>query len=93
MEIREIVIEQIKLYNETLDTPIDLTAGDDSALFGKNGVLDSLDFVSLVMDIEQAVENETGRHVTLADEKALSEKNSPFRTVGTLVEYIERVMR
>lgn len=92
MNVTDIILEQIRLYNETLDVPVDLSHGKDSILFGPGGVLDSVDFVSLILDIEQAVEEETGKHISLADEKALSQKNSPFRTVNTLAEYIQSNM-
>ena len=57
-------------------------------LFGEGGVLTSVDFVTLVLDIEEAVEDATGQSITLADERAMSQKHSPFRTVGTLADYI-----
>lgn len=90
--LEEIIIEQVNLYNKTLDEPVDLSCGEASVLFGKGSNLDSVDFVSLILDIEQAVEEETGVHVILSDSKALSQKNSPFRTVGTLVEYVKQNM-
>ena len=61
-------------------------------LFGEGGVLASVDFVTLVLDIEEAVETVTGQSVTLADERAMSQKHSPFRTVGTLAEYIAELL-
>ena len=42
------------------------------------------------MAVEQAVEDELGASVTLADEKAMSQSTSPFRTVGTLAAYVWR---
>lgn len=92
MNVTDIILEQIRLYNETLDVPVDLSQGKDSILFAPGGVLDSVDFVSLILDIEQAVEDEIGKHISLADEKALSQKNSPFRTVNTLAKYIQSNM-
>lgn len=90
--IEDIIIKQINFYNETLDEPVDLSAGLESVLFGKDGHLDSVDFVSLILDIEQAIEDEVGVHIILSDAKALSQKNSPFRTIGTLVEYVKQNM-
>ncbi len=87
-EIEKIIQAQVQSYNENLDEPVDLSAGADSVLFGEGGVLASVDFVTLVLDIEEAVENATGKSITLADERAMSQKHSPFRTVGTLANYI-----
>ena len=65
----------------------------DTVLYGKSGRLDSLGLVNLIVAIEERVGDELGESVTLADEKALSQRDSPFRTVGTLVEYIGRLLK
>ena len=83
-----LITTQVESYNENLDEPVDLSAGAGSVLFGEGGVLTSVDFVTLVLDIEEAVEDATGKSITLADERAMSQKHSPFRTVGTLADYI-----
>ena len=46
--------------------------------------------MNLIVAVEQAVEDELGVRVTLADEKAMSQRSSPFRTVGTLAAYVWR---
>lgn len=87
--IQEAIIEHIAEFNSTLENPVDLEKGADSVLFGVGGTLDSVDFVSLVVDIEQMIEDRFGQVVGLSDARAMSQKNSPFRTVGTLTDYIE----
>jgi hypothetical protein len=44
--------------------------------------------VRLVVELEGSVEQQLGVHVALADEKAMSMRNSPYRSVGSLVELI-----
>jgi D-alanine--poly(phosphoribitol) ligase subunit 2 len=61
--------------------------GPDTELFGESGLLDSVGLVSLVVAVEQELEDELGVHVGLADERALSQRSSPYRTVGTLAGY------
>ena len=39
--------------------------------------------------IEHIAEDRCGQVVGLSDARAMSQKNSPFRTVGTLAAYIE----
>lgn len=56
-------------------------------LFGEVGVLDSVGLVSLVVAVEQAMEDELGIRVSLADERALSQQKSPYRTVESLASY------
>lgn len=88
-KVQEAIIEHIREFNETLENPVDLSKGINSVLFGEGGSLDSVDFVSLVVDIEQMVEEKFGKVIGLADARALSQKNSPFRTIGTLADYVE----
>jgi acyl carrier protein len=64
------------------------TIADETVLVGKDAVLDSLGVVSLIVEIEQRVEAEHGVSVTLANDKAMSQRNSPFRTVGVLTDHI-----
>ena len=91
-ELISLITTQVQSYNDNLDAPVDLSAGADSVLFGEGGVLTSVDFVTLVLDIEEAVEEATGKSITLADERAMSQKHSPFRTVGSLADYIEELL-
>ncbi len=91
-EINKIILEQIEDYNDFLETKMDTSAGNDTILFGRGGVIDSVDFVTLLLDIEQAVNDEYGTHIAISNSRAMSQKNSPFRTVGTLAEYIKNLL-
>jgi acyl carrier protein len=59
-----------------------------TAIFGGEDGIDSLSLVTLVVGLEGDVEREFGKKVLLADEKAMSQRNSPYRTVGALVDFI-----
>ena len=63
-----------------------------TVLFGNGGILDSLGLVNLIIAIEQNIEDEYGISLALADERAMSQKHSPFRTLGSLVDYIEMLL-
>jgi acyl carrier protein len=65
------------------------TLTPDTVLFGSNGLLDSIGLVSVAIAVEQAVQDRYQVTITLADEKALSQKHSPYRTVGTLARYAQ----
>ena len=62
---------------------------ESTHLIGPKSFIDSLTLVSLIVDIEQKINEEYDITVTIADERAMSQKKSPFRTVGTLAEYVE----
>jgi len=59
----------------------------ETLLFGESGLLDSVGLVSLIVAIEQEIENDLGVSIVLADERAMSQKHSPFRSIGALADY------
>ena len=62
--------------------------GEDTVLIGSGAKLDSLNLVSLIVDIEKGLSDKLGIEVSLTDENAMSQQKSPFRTVKTLADYI-----
>ena len=86
--IVDVIIRSLRELDEQGVADLDgaaVSAG--TQLFGENGLLDSVGLVSLVVAVEQALEDELGLQVGLADERALSQRSSPYRTVSTLAEY------
>ncbi len=79
-------INQLLIEEQQLEKSI------GTVLFGKSGELDSQGLVNLIVAIEQKIEEEFEVPITLADEKAMSQKNSPFRTIGTLADYISLLL-
>ena len=67
--------------------------GEDTRLIGRAGVLDSMGLVTLIVDVEQRLEEEYDTVVVLADERALSQTRSPFRSVGSLADYICQLVK
>lgn len=64
----------------------------ETVLFGPGGLFDSLGIVSLVLAVEEAVEDRFDVAITLADQRAMAQSTSPFRTVGLLSRYVERLV-
>lgn len=62
-------------------------------LFGQEAMLDSLGLVNLLIAIEERIEDKMGISVTIASEKAMSLKNSPFRSTEALQKYIETLVK
>jgi hypothetical protein len=61
---------------------------DGSPLVGGEAVLSSVGLVSYALDVEAAVAESFDAQITLVTEQALSRRHSPFRTVGTLADYV-----
>jgi acyl carrier protein len=68
-------------------------AGPETRLYGRQGLLDSLGLVNVIADVEQRVADGFDKTITLADERAMSQRRSPFASVATLVDYIEQLLR
>lgn len=87
-EIFGIVKESVTLLNEELEYDHLRSISDETQLFGGDEGIDSLSLVRLVVDLEGRAQKRFGRSVQLSDEKAMSARTSPFRTVGSLVDFI-----
>jgi acyl carrier protein len=74
------------LASNDMELPPDL--GEETSLVGRQAVLDSIGLVTLVVDLEQRVESEHGVVIALANDRAMSMRNSPFRTVASLTDYV-----
>jgi acyl carrier protein len=91
-KIIDAVFSAIDDLNENHLDGIKLTKSIETKLFGKNGLLDSLGLVNLIIAVEQNIQERFSVALTLADEKALARKNSPFLSVSALVEYISSLL-
>jgi hypothetical protein len=73
--------------NEVVPPAQRLAKSPDTVLFGADGKLDSFGLVNLIVIAERVLEDRLGVTVTLANDQAMSIKNSPFRTVDSLADY------
>ena len=91
--ILKAVYTAIDELNAQLPPGVSVEKTLDGPLYGASGKLESLDFVTLVMEVEEKIKAEFGVDITIADENLLSKKKSPFSSVRTLVEYLAEVLK
>jgi len=89
----KIIYNAIESTNNQREKNLKLDKDPDTVLFGNKGVLDSLGLVNLLVIIEQNIEDGFDVNITIADERAMSQKRSPFRTIGTLADYIDMLLK
>lgn len=89
--IEEVVMEAIRSVNLGREPANQVPESVAAALYGSEGPLDSLGLVALLMDVEEGLRDQ-GLELTLSDERAMSQKQSPFRSVPVLVAYIQEVL-
>ncbi|WP_458125406.1 hypothetical protein [Paenibacillus sp. Z3-2] len=85
-----IVLDSCQELNAYHNTSIPLGEGGNAPLYGRSGQLDSLELVSLLAVVEQGIEDRwgTGMGAALAEMAAASLPESPYQTVGSLVDYL-----
>ena len=92
-KIVSLIIEAAEEMNEYLENKIETKDRGEAKLYGDHGVLDSLGLVNLVVAVESLIEDKFDVELTLADEKAMSQRNSPFLTIDTLSDYIQSILK
>ena len=51
-----------------------------------------MNVVSLIVELEEQIADHCDVSITIADDSAMSQRRSPFRTVGSLADYIQSLM-
>jgi acyl carrier protein len=90
-KILDLVIKTVKEIGEDQENDALINASEDTLLFGVN--LDSLGVVILVAELESQISDCLRVDLTLADERAMSQKTSPFKSVASLARYVSMLMQ
>lgn len=86
--IKKIIFQAIDEINLDLPKNKQVSKTETTQLFGSQSPLDSLELVNLIVSIEDKIDTEFDKTITIANEKAMSMKNSPFRDVKSLTDFI-----
>ena len=94
--MKDVILKIIYLcvdeINDDLETDGKLEKNELEEIFSADSKLDSMGLVNFVVSIEEKIQEHFNLNVTLADDKAMSQSRSPFRTIGSLAEYIENIV-
>ncbi len=88
-KIVKIILDALKQVYEDQNVTFQLDISSNIKLFGSEASLDSLGLINLIVAVEQNIEDVFETEITLADERAMSQKDSPFKTIESLTDYIE----
>jgi acyl carrier protein len=91
--VSKAVFSAVDELNQQLPAGVSVEKSLDAPLYGAGGKLESLDFVTLIMEVEEKINAEFGTDITIADENLLSKEKSPFSTLRTLIEYLEELLK
>lgn len=87
-EVVKIILQSIRDHLKKAGGGSRTEVSGETRLSGKGAFLDSLALVQLLIEIEERTGDRYGVTVALMDERAMSEKSSPFITVGSLANYL-----
>lgn len=91
-KIQSLVYHALQNLADELEKPELKNPTPQTKIYGAEGNLDSLALVSFIADVEELIEKEFGKNIILADEKAMSLRNSPFKDVLSLTQYIQNLL-
>ena len=91
--VLQIIFQALERANALRTPGGRLACVEETLLYGEGGGLDSLGLVSMIMDVEEAVADASGRQIVLADEKAMAQRRNPFRSVSSLADYVLERLR
>jgi acyl carrier protein len=90
-QITQIVLNALDLANQSRPDNQQIPVNATTIIFGNEGHLDSMGLVTLLMDIEDALQDDD-INISLSDERAMSQARSPFKDVPSLVIYIQSLL-
>ncbi len=87
------VYRAVDELNKQLPKGVHVENSLETPLYGKHGKLESIDVVTLIMEVEDQISAEFSTSITIADDRAMSQENSPFLTIQTLTDYVTELLK
>lgn len=90
--IQKIILDSLEMANNAREENHKIPVSIETELYNSNGHLDSMGLVAFLIDVEEALADED-INITLSDERAMSQSQSPFRNVQSLTDYISGLIQ
>ena len=91
-DVINVIIKTIEDYNDSLEKDNHLPTDLTESIYGQDSKLDSLGLVSFIIGLEQDIEDKFDQSISLADEKAMSQKSNPYKNINSLADYILKLL-
>ncbi|MDA2933356.1 hypothetical protein MYX82_03325 [Acidobacteria bacterium AH-259-D05] len=92
-QVKDLVRESLIMLNEEKKEDQKIPVADDTALLGSGTLLDSVDFIVIVINIEERLQALTGHEIQLTADLRLLHEDSPSLTVAVLSEHIVTILQ
>jgi hypothetical protein len=93
VEVRALVMETLRDLAEEKQNPEWEQPHGKTRIYGGRSNIDSLGLVGVTVELEERIAERFDRHVALADDRAVSQRRSPFATVDAMTGYILTLLR
>lgn len=87
-EVQAVIIRAVEALNAERGPDDQIVASPSTPLLGRDSAIDSLGFVSVIADVETALNVDYDLDVSLAGDGASSRPGSPYASVAALRDYI-----
>ena len=91
IEVENLIMSILKEFIEENDIEFTGELKKETRLIGSSGFLDSMDLVSLIVEIEEGISDKFSVDIELANDSAMSSRTSPFVSVSILSDYIVKI--
>lgn len=91
LEVENLIISILKEFIEENDIEFTGELKNETRLIGSSGFLDSMDLVSLIVEIEEGISDKFSLDIELANDSAMSSRTSPFVNISILSDYIVKI--
>lgn len=86
--VLELIYRVIDEQNNLNPKELKLKKSEETILIGQKGNLDSLAFLTFLVEVESIVKKNIDENIVIIDEILFSEENGPYNTIASLSEYI-----
>ena len=90
--IEKLVIDKLKEIGEETNNKALIAADKETSIYGAGRTMDSLTLVRFISEMEDAIYDEYNIELVIANEKAMSMKNSPFLNVTSFTNYLKELI-
>ena len=87
-EVVEVIASQLTELNRGLGYAEFEQIDESTVIYGSDGGLDSLGLVKFSVELEDVLQDRLGPAVVLTDESAITAEENPFRSVGSLADFV-----
>ena len=92
-EINHFVVNTFKQVIHDNDKSMGGEPDETISIMGPDSPFDSVDLVTYIVALEQTLEDDWNISIILADDRAMSQTISPFKSIGSICDYIEMLIK